>query len=164
MSNIQQKLKENKDKIKREKFLSSIDQKFSTFLVTAEYSSGNSCAKYAAFPKWDDRGNLQTTTRGELKNWNNFTFKTWHELIAMLQKFQKVRNYIGWFFIDADGPYYKTSLNAFLSYIKSISDYCIRYEHNNFGWVGEVDDVGIIIGKNPASSDNNEFNISLWGI
>lgn len=164
MSNIQQKLKENKDKIKRDKFLSLVDPDFSEFLAKAEYSSEISCIKYAAFPKGNHTANVQTTSRGDVKNWNNFTFKTWHELITVLKKFQHVKNYIGWFFIDADGPYYRTSLNAFLSYIQSISDYCISYDHHNFGWVGEVDDVGIIIGKNHASSNNNELNISIWGM
>jgi len=163
MSNIQQKLKVNKDKIKREKFLTLLNQKFSEFLALSEYSSEASCIKYAAFPKWDNTGNVQTTTRGSVKNWNNFSFKTWHELITALQKFQKVKNYIGWFFVDADGPYYKISINAFLSYIENLSDFCTTYERYDFGWIGEVDDIGIIIGRNPASS-NKKFNISIWGI
>ena len=164
MNKIQQKLKENKDKIKREKLLSSLDTKFSDFLSHAEYSGEVSCLKYAAFPKWDDIAKVQSTTRGEVKNWNNFTFKTWHELIAVLKKFQEVKNYIGWFFMESDGPYYRININAFLAHIQSISDYGITYEHYNFGWVGEFDDVGIIIGKNHTSSSGNELNISIWGI
>jgi hypothetical protein len=164
MNSLQQKLRENKNKIKREKFLSVLDSKFSTFLSHAEYSSEVSCIQYAAFPKWDDKANVQTTTRGKVKNWNNFTFKTWQELISLLAKFQQVKNYIGWFYIDTNGPYYRISLNAFLSHIQSISDYAIKNEHYNFGWVGGVDDIGIIIEKNHTASVDNEFMISIWGI
>lgn len=164
MSNIQQKLQENKNKIKREKFLALLDKNFSEYLAKTEYSNEVSCIKYAAFPKWVDSANVQTTTRGDVKNWMKINFKTWHELVAILKKFHEVKNYIGWFFIDTDGPYYRTSLNAFLSYTQSISDYCTKHEHYNFGWVGEVDDVGLLIGKNPAPSINEEYYISIWGI
>jgi hypothetical protein len=164
MTKFQQKLQENKNKIKRDKFLASIDQDFAEFLANTEFSGEVTCIKYAAFPKWTDTAEVKTTTRGPVKNWNKINFKTWHELIAILKKFQKVKNYIGWFFIDAEGPYYKTSLNTFLSYIQNISDYCTTSEHYNFGWVGEVDDVGIIIGTNPASSTHKEYHISIWGV
>lgn len=164
MKKIQQKLEENKNKIKREKFLSAIDQKFSHFLANAEYSSDVSCMKYAAFPLQGHGAHGQMTSRGEMKNWNNLTFRSLNQLIAALEKFKKVKNYIGWFFIDATGPFYRISLNAFLSYIQNISDYCIAHEHHNFGWVGDADDVGIIIGKKHDATDNNEFNISIWGI
>jgi hypothetical protein len=164
MNTLQQKLRENKNKIEREKFLSVLDSTFSVFLSKAECSSEVSCIKYAAFPKWDDKANVQTTTRGKVKNWNNFAFKTWQKLISVLTKFQQVKNYIGWFYIDTNGPYYRISLNAFLSHIQSISDYAINNEHYNFGWIGEVDDIGIIIEENHTSSSDNEFKISIWGI
>ena len=164
MSNLQQKLRENKNKIKREKFLSALDAKFSDFLTNAEVSSDVSCMKYAAFSTWDNKTNVQTTTRGEVNNWNNFTFKTWHELISVLEKFQKIKNYIGWFFADPDGPYYKISVNAFLAHIKSISNYGITHEHYYFGWVGDEDDVGIIIEHKHTPSNDGKFEISVWGI
>ena len=164
MSNIQHKLKENKSRIRREKFLSASDSKFSDFLSHAEYCSEISCIKNAAFPKWDKDINIITTSRGELRNWNNFKFKTWQELIAMLKKFHQVKNYIGWFFIEDDGPFFKISLNAFLSHIQHISNYGIKNAHYNFVWVGDIDDVGIIIGENPSQSNGNKFNISIWGI
>lgn len=164
MSNLQEKLRENKNKIKREKFLSALDSKFSGFLSNAEVNNDLSCIKYAAFSKWDVKNNVQTTSRGELTNWNNFTFKTWNELISVLEKFQKVKNYIGWFFIDPDGPYYKISVNAFLSHIQSIANYGITHEHYNFGWVGGEDDVGIIIEYNHTSPGDKNFVISVWGI
>ena len=164
MSNLQQKLRENKNKIKREKFLFAVDSKFSDFLSNVEFSSDVSCIKYAAFSTWDNNANVQTTTRGEVKNWNNFTYKTWHELISVLEKFQQVKNYIGWFFVDTDGPYYKVSVNAFLSHIQSISNYGIVHEHYDFGWVGADDDVGIIIEYNHTSFSDNQFEISIWGI
>ena len=118
----------------------------------------------AAFSKWDSKANVQTTTRGEVVDWKNFTFKTWHELISVLKKFQKIRNYIGWFFVDPDGPYYKVNVNAFLSHIESISNYGITHEHYDFGWVGGEDDVGIIIEYNQTSFSDNKFQISVWGI
>ena len=150
--------------MKRKKFLSALDSKFSDFLSNAEFSSDASCLKYAAFPARDNKATFQTTTRGEVVNWNNFTFKTWHELISVLEKFQQIKNYIGWFFIDTDGPYYRVSLNAFLSHIKSISNYGITHEHYDFGWVGAEDDVGIIIEYNHISSTSNKFEVSVWGI
>jgi len=164
MSNIQQKLKINKNKLKREKFLSATDSKFSNFLSQAEYSIEESCIKYAAFPKWDNNNKLIATNRDELIGWNNYTFRSWGELISALKRFQQVKNYIGWFFIDHDGPYFKISLNAFLSHIPNISDYGILYGLYNYGWVGAVDNVGIIIEKNPKSQNDKKFNISIWGI
>ena len=164
MSKFHQQLRENKNKIKRKNFLSALDPKFSDLLSNAEFSSDLSCIKYAAFPTLDNKSNLQTTTRGEVADWKNFTFKTWHDLISVLEKFQKLKNYIGWFFVDSDGPYYKVSLIAFLSNIESISNYGITHEHFDFGWVGAEDDVGIIIGDNQISSAAKKFQVSVWGI
>lgn len=164
MSKFQQKLKENKNKIKREKFLASVDRKLSAFLANVEYSDEISCIKFAAFPRWDDTAQAQTTTRGDVKNWNYFSFRTWQELIAVLKRFQQVKNYIGWFFIDADGPYYRISLNAFLANIRSISEYCSAHGNHNFGWVGDIDDVGIIIGENSSPPGSHAYTISIWGI
>jgi hypothetical protein len=164
MSKLQNNLKENKHKIKREKFLSALDPEFSNFLASAEFSSDDSCLKYAAFPRRDSEAPGQRTTRGKVTNWNNFTFRTWQELISALGKFQQVKNYIGWFFIDADGPYYKVSVNAFLAHIKHISQYGTAHEHYDFGWVGAEDDVGIIIGYDHASTSPKKFAISMWGI
>lgn len=164
MSKLQEKLRENKNRILRDKLLSTFDPKFSDFLSNAEFSSDTSCIKNAAFPMWEADADVQTTTRGKLKNWNNFTFKTWQDLIAALKRFQQVKNYIGWFFADTDGPYFKMSVNAFLAHIQSISNYGITHEQYNFGWVGAEDDVGIIIGCDHESSDDNKFEISVWGI
>jgi len=164
MGKLQNNLDENRNKIKREKFLSALDPAFSGLLANAEFSGEASCLKYAAFPKKDDEGRVQTTTRGTLPNWNNFNFRTWQELISMLERFQQVKNYIGWFFADTDGPYYKISVNAFLSHIKSISQYGSTHEHHNFGWVGAQDDVGILIGYDHTSSSPKKFSVSVWGI
>jgi hypothetical protein len=133
-------------------------------LANTEFSSDESCLKYAAFPKRNPDTQVLTTTRGEMKNWKTFTFKTWQELISALGKFQKVKNYIGWFFMDKDGPYYKISVNAFLSHIKSIEHYGDTREHYDFGWVGGTDDVGIIIGFTPLSQNGKTYSISIWGI
>jgi len=164
MSKLQEKLRENKNRIKRDKFLAALDSKFSNFLSNAEFSTDVSCIKKAAFSIWDVNANMRTTTRGKMKNWNNFTFKTWQELIAAIGRFQQVKNYIGWFFADTDGPFFKISVNAFLSHIKSISEYGTTHEHYNFGWVGAEDDVGIIIEYNHTSFSDNKFAISVWGI
>jgi hypothetical protein len=164
MKKFQQKLIENKHKLKREKFLTALDLKFADFLASAEFSSDESCIKYAAFPTWDNEANVKTTTRGAVVDWKNFTFRTWQELISVLEKFQKVKNYIGWFFIDADGPYYRISVNAFLSHIKSIANYGIIQKHYDFGWVGANDDVGIIINYNHSASTVKKFEVSVWGI
>ena len=164
MSDLPQKLKENKDKIRREKFLAALDAKFSDFLANTEFSSEVSCVKYAAFQEWDEKANIVKTSRSNVKNWNNFNFSTWQELITVLKKFQQVKSYIGWFFIEQDGPYYSMSLNAFLSHIQEISNYGIRNKHYTFGWVGQFDDVGIIIDKNPIPSSDKELNICIWGI
>lgn len=164
MRKIQQKLIENKNMRRKEKFLAALDSKFADFLSDAEISSDATCIKYAAFPAWDNNANIQTTTRGKVTDWRNFTFKTWRELISVLEKFQKVKNYIGWFFVDADGPYYKISVNAFLANIKSIANYGIMHKHYDFGWVGDADDVGIIISYNRISSTSNKFEVSVWGI
>ena len=164
MSKLQQQLIENKNRIRREKFLTALDAKFSDFLSSAEFSSDASCIKYAAFPMWDNEADIKTTTRGEVIDWKNFTFKTWHELISVLAKFQQVKNYIGWFFVHPDGPYFRISLNAFLSNIESISKYGKTHEHYYFGWVGAEDDVGIAIEYNHKSSTPNKFEISVWGI
>ena len=48
MSKLQEKLRENKNKIKREKFLSTLDSKFSDYLSNAEVSSDVSCIKYSS--------------------------------------------------------------------------------------------------------------------
>ena len=164
MSTLQHKLTLNKFKIKRDKHLKDFDQKFSDFLADVEFSGEADCIKYAAFSKWDDKSGVRTTSRGDLKNWNHFTFNTWNELMSVLKKFQQVKNYIGWFFIDADGPYYKMSINAFLSHIQSISNYATNNDRYDFGWVGGADDVGIIIGHNQPPSKDNKFRISIWGI
>ena len=164
MSSLQEKLRENKNKIKREKFLSATDPKFSNFLASAEVSNDVSCLKYAAFSIWDVKAHVQTTSRDKVTNWNNFTFKTWDDLISALKRFQKIKNYIGWFFIDTDGPYYKISVNAFLSHIQSIAKYGINHEHYDFGWVGGEDDVGIIIEHHHESPSGKDFGISVWGI
>ena len=164
MSEFQEKLRENKNRIKKEKFLAAVDSQFSSFLSYAEVRNDASCIKNAAFSAWDVTSNVQTTTRGNVKNWNNLTFKTWQELIAALARFQHVKNYIGWFFEDKDGPYFKISVNAFLSHIQSIAKYGITNGHYDFGWVGAEDDVGIIIQYNHTSLRTNKFEISLWGI
>lgn len=164
MSNIQQKLIENKNKVRREKFLSAVDSEFSDFLSGVEFSNEVSCMKHAAFPQWNEETNVISNSRGQITGWNNFNFKTWQELITVLEKFNKVKNFIGWFFIEHDGPYYRISLNAFLSHIPSMSNYGIQNDHYRFGWTGEVDDVGIIIEKNPIVSSDKKFNISIWGI
>jgi hypothetical protein len=164
MKKIQQQLINNKNKLRREKFLAALDSKFADFLADVEYSNDVTCIRYAAFPAWDNEADILTTTRGKVIDWKNFTFKTWRELISVLEKFQKVKNYIGWFFADDDGPYYKISVNAFLANIKSIANYGIMHKHYNFGWVGDADDVGIIISYNRISSTANKFEVSVWGI
>ena len=164
MNKLQDKLRDNKNRVQREKFLSELEPKFSALLASAEFSNDIACMKYAAFPKWDAHANMLTTSRGDIKNWNNFTFKTWPELITALAMFQKVKNYIGWFFENRDGQYYKISINAFLSNIQSISDYGTAHGHYDFGWVGADDDVGIIIERSLTPSGGNEFRISVWGI
>lgn len=164
MSKFHQKLRENKNRVKRENLLLALDSEFSNLLSNSEFSSDLSCIKYAAFPTWNNKSNLLTTTRGEIVDWKNFTFKTWHNLISVLEKFQKLKNYIGWFFVDTDGPYYKISLIAFISNIESISNYGTTHEHFNFGWVGADDDVGIIIGDNQLSSTPKKYEVSVWGI
>jgi hypothetical protein len=165
MKQIQQKLIENKHKVKREKFLAALDTKFADFLSDAEVSSDASCMRYAAFPVRDKEARIKTSTRGAaVGDWKNFSFRTWQELISLLERFQKVKNYIGWFFIDADGPYYRISVNAFLAYIKSIANYGIMQKHYDFGWVGANDDVGIIITYNNSASAMKKFDICVWGI
>ncbi|HBI16261.1 MAG TPA: hypothetical protein DDY20_12265 [Desulfobulbaceae bacterium] len=164
MGSLQLKLHENKNKIKREKFLAAVDPEFSAFLSNAEFSSDPSCIRFAAFPSWDKVANAQTTTRGKVNDWKNFSFKTWQELVSVLARFRKIKNYIGWFFIDIEGPYYQMSVNAFLANIKSISHYATAHEHFDLGWVGSVDDVGIIIKFNHISTVSNKFEVSIWGI
>lgn len=164
MSTFQEKLRENKNRIKKEKFLSAVDSNFAAFLSNAEASNDLSCIRNAAFPTRDVNSDVQTTTRGKVKNWHNLTFKTWEELVAALARFKQVKSYIGWFFADADGPYFKISVNAFLSHLQSISNYAIANAHYDFGWVGAEDDVGIIIQNDHTSSRANKFEISLWGI
>ena len=164
MGIIQQKLKENKSKMRREKLLSASELNLSDFIAHAECSNEISCIKNAAFPEWNNKINGMTTSRGKIANWNNFSFKSWQELIAVLKRFQQVKNYIGWFFLDREGPYFKVSLNAFLSNVPNISDYGSQTEHYDYGWVGEVDNVGIIIEKNNGMSTDRKFNISIWGI
>jgi len=164
MSKIQQKLTENKSKIRREKILSASDQVLSDFLSRAEYSNEVSCIKNAVFPRWKKNINEIKTSRDVISNWNNITFKTWQELINVLKRFKRVKNYIGWFFIDREGPYFKISLNAFLSHIQNISSYGEQNEHYNYGWVGEFDNVGIIIETTTISSSNKKFNIIIWGM
>lgn len=165
MSKLQHQLRENQGKIKRNKFLSKLDHEFSNFLLSAEFSCDPASIKNAAFPVLDKETNLQTTSRGKVKNWNNIKFKSWQDLISVLKKFSKVRNYIGWFFIDTDGPYYRISLNAFFAHIDRLSEYAVKHDHYNFGWVGSPDDVGIII-DHTASTDakDKKFEISLWGM
>lgn len=166
MSKLQLQLKENKDKIKREKFLSVLEKEYKDFIAASEYSSDESCIKKAAFPVWDTETNALTTSRGQVKNWNNIKFKSWQDLVSVLKKFSKVRNYIGWFFIDADGPYYRISLNAFFAHIDGLSEYAVKHDHYRFGWVGSPDDVGILIGYSDTSTGANDkkFDISLWGM
>lgn len=164
MANIQQKLRENKGNIRREKFLSALDLEFSEFLSHVEYSSEEFCIRNAAFPVRDEAAHVVTSSRGKVKNWNNFNFKKWQELVAILKKFQKVKDYIGWFFIERDGPYYRISLKAFFSHITDISNYGVQNEHYNFGWVGEADDVGIIIEESQIGASEKKFSICIWGL
>lgn len=164
MSKLQEKLRENKNKINREKFLAKLDATFSEFVANAEFSNDLSCIKNAAFPMWDGKAGVLRTTRGPVKNWNNFTFTTWNELITALSRFQHVKNYIGWFFADKDGPYFKVSVNAFLAHIQSVASYGIANEHFDFGWVGAEDDVGILIEYDHASPRDKKFAISMWGL
>ena len=167
MNKLQQQLLENKGKIKRDKFLSKLDQDLYGFFSAAEFSSDPSCIDNAAFPSWNEEGKTLTSSRGRVKGWNNFKFKSWQDLISLLKKFSKVRNYIGWFFVEADGPYYRISLNAFLDHIDGLSEYANKQEKYDFGWVGQSDDVGIIIGHHPANSPQNgdkQFEISIWGM
>lgn len=164
MSKLQQQLKENKDKIVRDKFLSTLAPEFSAFLAASEFSSDNSCIKNAAFPNWNKETNTLTTTRGTIAGWNNFKFKTWDDIVAVLKKFQKVKNYIGWFFIDADGPYFRVSFTAFFNHIDEMTAYSKTHDHYTFGWVGDADDVGIIVQHNEATSGDKKFAISIWGL
>ena len=164
MSKLQQQLKENKDKIKRGKFLALLDQELAGFLSTAEFSSDASCIKNVAFPESSGETNGEATTRGEAKKMNTIKFKTWQDLISVLRKFQKVKDFIGWFFVDTDGPYYRISLKAFFAHIEGISNYAVKHEHYNFGWVGSVDDIGIIVAHDHNSPGDKKFAISVWGI
>lgn len=164
MSSIQQKLKENQSRIRREKFLSGLDDEFSGFLSRAEFSSEDSCLRNGAFPEWDKEKNAIVASRGTVKNWNTFNFQSWQELIALLKRFKHVKDYVGWFFKEQDGPYFRISLKAFLAHIHNISVYAAQNEHYDFGWVCDVDDVGIIIGKNPTPASDKKFNISIWGL
>lgn len=150
--------------MKRDRFLAALDPKFSDFLAAAEISNDAACIKYAAFPERDPETEVLTTTRGKVIDWKYFTFRTWPELITVLKKFRQVKNYIGWFFTDIDGPYYRLSLNAFLSNIGSIEKYGVAQEQYDFGWVGADDDVGIIMTYSRVSSSANKFEVCVWGI
>ena len=75
MSKLQQQLKENKDKIKREKFLALLDADYKYFISAAEFSSNEACIKNAAFPVWDEETKSWTTSRGKVSNWNNLIKK-----------------------------------------------------------------------------------------
>ena len=164
MDKLQKKLKENRNRRARERLLSSLDSKFESFLSNVEFSSDISCLKYAAFSTWDMEADCQTTTRGQIPDWKNFTFKTWQDLIAFLKSFKISGNIQGYFFIDIDGPYYLINVHDFMSNIDSLSEYALRKEHFDFGWVGALTDSGIIVEFNQTSFCRNEFEISIWGI
>lgn len=164
MSIIQQKLKENKSRLRKEKILSALEPPFSDFLSQAECEIDLSYLKNFTHQRWDNDTDDKPTNPERAICCNKFTFRSWSELITLLKKFQQVKNYIGWFFLDPDGPYFRISLNAFLSHVPHISDYGTQNDHYYFGWVGDSDNVGIIIGQNATASSDKKFNITLWGI
>ncbi len=164
MSKLERKLKENRNRRARERLLSSLEFKFSSFLSNVEFSCDVNCLKYAALSTWDMEADCQTTTRGKISGWKNFTFNTWQDLIVFLKSYKISENLRGYFFIHIDGPYYLINSQDFMNNIDSLSEYALRNENYDLGWVGSEADSGIIVEFNHTSFCRNEFEISIWGI
>lgn len=163
MSKIQRKLLENSHRREREALLLSLPKQLGDFLRNVEYSSEVSCIRYAAFSTWDEQLDCQTTTRGTIENWNNFTFKYWEDLIASFNSLP-VNKSVGWLFFNTGGPYYKIKFSELHNFINDIQIYTSKTEKYDFGWVGEEVDCGVVAEFNHTSFCRNEFELSVWGI
>jgi len=114
MSKLESKLREVKNKRARREFLEAADSKLSEVLSRVEFSHDVQCLKYAAFSTWDMEADIQTTTRGNVEGWELTYFDSMGEMVSFVKSTVELAIIPGWFFIDADGPYYSLTLSEFI--------------------------------------------------
>ncbi|MGF1863139.1 hypothetical protein [Photobacterium profundum] len=163
MSKIERKLKENRNRRARESLLSLLPGSFGSYLENVEFSSDENSLRYAAFSTWDHESDSQTTTRGLVESWENYTFKDWSDLIGALKRLPS-GEYAGWLFFDTDGPYYKVKFSELLLFLNELELFTTENDKFDFGWVGAELDCGIIAEFNRTSFCRNDFELSVWGI
>ncbi|EIV8646698.1 hypothetical protein [Vibrio parahaemolyticus] len=163
MNKIEQKLRENRNRRAREKLLSELPEPLGRYLEQVDFSSDSMCLRYAAFSTWDQSTDTQTTTRGVIANWRNFTFQYWSDLFGAFRGLPS-REYEGWLFFDVDGPYYKVKLSELRLFLSELELFTTQNESFDFGWVGADLDCGVIAEFNHTSFCRNDFELSVWGI
>lgn len=164
MSKLEQKLKENRNRRAREKFLAALSRETREVLASVIFSSDISCLKFAAFPTWDNEADCRTSTRGKIPGLKFTNFYKWHDLITEIEKIKIETEYEGWFFIDTDGPFYNLKGSEFSAILNGIFKYAEQNEHFDFGWVGATLDFGIIAEFDHTSFCRNDLELSVWGI
>lgn len=164
MSLMEKRVLENRNRRKREEFISQCSDKLSDFISVAPFSSDIELIKFAAFSTWDMERNVQTSTRGDIENWKAFDFPEWKNLILAIKALKSKQDISGYFFTDTDGPYYEMSLWKFLQFIDEISEFAVSYESYDFAWIGYEKDCGIIAEFDHTSMCRNEFELALWNI
>ena len=163
MSKLERKLREVKNKRARREFLEATDPKLSEILSRVEFSHDVQCLKYAAFSTWDMEADIQTTTRGNAEGWELKYFDTMSEMVNFVKSDVELAIIPGWFFIDANGPYYSLTLSEFILNLNSLQGYCESHEHFDIGWVGKSSDIGVIFEFNHTSFCRNQLEFCTWG-
>ncbi len=164
MSKLESKLREVKNKRARRELLESVDAPLSELLSRAEFSHDVQCLKYAAFSTWDMEADAQATTRGSVEGWELKHFDSMSEIICFVKSKVELAIIPGWFFIEADGPYYSLTLSEFILNLNLFQRYCESREHFDIGWVGKSSDIGVIFEFNHTSFCRNQLEVCTWGM
>jgi hypothetical protein len=164
MSKLEVKLREVKNRKARREFLEELSNQFSALLEKSEYQHNTACLKFAAFTTWDNDRDCETTTRGDIEDWEIHYFYTLIEVIRTVKATIPQTEVSGWFFISTDGPYFSLTLADFILSLDGLSEYCEKNNHYDLGWVGKEQDMGVIIEFNHTSFCRNQLELCTWGL
>ncbi|OCA64243.1 hypothetical protein A9R10_03540 [Aeromonas piscicola] len=162
MSKIEEKLKQNRDRRRRECLIELASNEFRPLLGGTTYTSDVKAIKYAAFSTWNIEKNIWTTTRGDIETFRKLDFQGLEQLIQVFTDLPIGPDVEGWFFFDDDGPYYSLRFGQVVENIESIQEILGQQAHFEFGWVGSEVDTGAIVEFEKTGFCKNDFTMCYW--
>ena len=162
MKSLPTKLRQNHHRRIRDVILAKATPMLSRFLADLEYCSDASVIANAAFSTWGIEEDNWTTTRGHVDNWKKFDFPAWPALTSDLQRLSFPKDSNGWLFFDPDGPYFRLSSTKVYESLDLIAEFASKENHNEFAWIGDDQDCGVIVEFEHTSFCKNDFSYCTW--